>query len=175
MGELFIQIFNRIFGNKSKRKFNVSLLNRLITEGAEREFVKAVCAIWYLQASNDPNTFESKQIVGGILGHLENIFVLEAKAIDDDLYNLFIQIIKNSENGALFEDAQPIYTAGRNEVIEKFPVGKVEVMEVYSYYANVILKTAKQNKKTLLNNLNILAKYIDMMCGFANKAEKNIF
>jgi len=153
----------------------ISFLNRLITAGAEREFVNAVCAIWFLQASNDPNTPESQQIVGGIIGTLENFFVVEAEAIDADVFKLFTLTIKNSEYGALFEETQPIYTAGRNEVNEKFPVGSAEVMEIYAHYANVMLKTTKQNKETLLSTLQTLAEYVDRMCGLANQAEKNLF
>ena len=77
-----------------------SLLNRLINSGADRKFVRAVSAIWYLQASNDPNTEGSRKIVPAILGTLENFLVEEAKAVDDDLFNVFTSIIKNSEYGA---------------------------------------------------------------------------
>ncbi len=153
----------------------ISFLNRLITAGAEREFVNAVCAIWFLQASNDPNTPESQQIAGGIVGTLENFFVVEAAAIDADVFKLFTRTINNSEYGALFEESQTIYTAGRNEVNEKFPPGSKGVMEIYAHYANVMLKTTKQDKKTLLSTLNALAEYVDKMCGLANQAEKNPF
>lgn len=153
----------------------ISFLNRLITAGAEREFITAVCAIWFLQASNDPNTPESQQIAGGIIGSLENFFVVEAAAIDTDVFKLFTRTINNSEYGALFDKFQPIYTAGRNEVTEKFPPGSKEVMEIYAHYANVMLKTTKQNKETLLSTLNALAEHVDKMCGLANKAEKNLF
>jgi hypothetical protein len=153
----------------------ISFLNRLITAGAEREFVHAVCAIWYLQAGNDPNTPESQQIVGTILGTLENFLVEEAAAIDDDVLKLFTLTIKNSEYGALFEETQPIFTVGQNKVHEKFPPGSTEVMEIYAHYANVMLKTTKQNKDTLLSALQALAEYVDTMCGLANQAEKNLF
>lgn len=153
----------------------ISLLNRLISAGAEREFVTAVSAIWFVQAANDPNTPESQQIAGGIIGTLENFFVEEARAIDFDVFNLFTSTINNSEYGALFEESQPIYAAGRKEVNEKFPSGSTEVMEVYSHYANVMLNTTKQNKKNLLDTLQALAPYVDKMCGLANQAEKDLF
>ena len=153
----------------------ISLLNRLISAGAEREFVTAVSAIWFVQAANDPNTPESQQIAGGIIGTLENFFVEEARAIDLDVFNLFTSAINNSEYGALFEESQPIYAAGRKEVNEKFPPGSTEVREMYSHYANVILNTTKQNKKNLLDALQALAPYVDKMCGLANQAEKDLF
>ncbi len=153
----------------------IALLNRLITAGAEREFVNAVCAIWFLQASNDPNTQESQQITGEILGTLENFFVEEARAIDADVFKLFTSIINNSEYGALLEETQPIYAAGRKEVDEKFPPGKDMIMDVYAHYANVILKTTKQNKKTLLGTINVLGEHVGKMCELANQAEKNLF
>ena len=153
----------------------ISFLNRLISAGAEREFVTAVSAIWFVQAANDPNTPESQQIAGVIIGTLENFFVEEARAIDFDVFNLFTSTINNSEYGALFEESQPIYAAGRNEVNEKFPPGSTQVMEVYSHYANVMLNTTKQNKKNLLDTLQALAPYVDKMCGLANQAEKDLF
>lgn len=42
--------------------------------------------------------------MGSILGTLENFFVEEARAIDVDVFKLFTNTIKNSENGALFEE-----------------------------------------------------------------------
>jgi hypothetical protein len=161
---------------KKKSGFpTISLLNRLITAGAEREFVTAVSAIWFLQASNDPNTRESQQIAGRIIGTLENFFVEEARAIDVDVFELFTSTICNSEYGALFEESQPIYVAGRKEVNEKFPPGSTFIMEMYSHYANVMINTTKQNKKYLLSNLRALAEYIDKMCELANQAEKDLF
>jgi hypothetical protein len=153
----------------------ITYLNRLITAGAERDFVNAVCAIWYLQASNDPNTRESKEIVGGILGTLENFFVEEARVVDTDVFNLYKNSISRSTYGALFDETQPIYTAGRNEVNSKFPTGTAMVMEIYSHYANVMLQTTKQNKEDMLGTLQTLAGYVDRMCELANKAEKNLF
>ena len=153
----------------------ISLLNRLISAGAEREFVTAVSAIWFVQAANNPNTPESQQIAGGIIGTLENFFVEEARAIDFDVFNLFTSTINNSEYGALFVESQPIYAAGRKEVNEKFPPGSTQVMEIYSHYANVMLNTTKQNKKDLLDTLQALAPYVDKMCGLANQAEKDLF
>ena len=153
----------------------ISLLNRLIGAGAEREFVTAVSAIWFVQAANDPNTRESQQIAGGIVGTLENFFVEEARAIDVDVFKLFTGTINNSEYGALFEESQPIYAAGRKEVNEKFPPGSAAVMEIYSHYANVMLNTTKQNKENLFNTLQALAVYVDKMCGLANQAEKDLF
>lgn len=153
----------------------IAFLNRLITAGAEREFVNAVCAIWFLQASNDPNTPESQQIAGGIIGTLENFFIEEARAIDADIFKLFTSTINNSEYGALIEESQPIYASGRKEVNEKFPPGSKQIMEIYAHYANIMLKTTKQNKETLLSTLNTLAEYVDKMCGLANQAEKNLF
>lgn len=153
----------------------ISLLNRLITAGADREFVNAVSAIWFLQASNDPNTQESQQIVGEILGTLENFFVEEARMIDADVYKLFSLTISESEYGALFDDTQPIYAAGRKEVNEKFPPGTEMIMDIYSHYANVILQTTKQDKEIVLQTLHALAKYVDMMCGLANEAEKKLW
>lgn len=153
----------------------ISLLNRLIGVGAEREFVRAVSAIWFVQAANDPNTKESGEIAGGIIGTLENFFVEEARALDVDVFKLFTDTIDKSEYGALFEETQPIYDAGRKEVNEKFPAGSTAVMEIYSHYANVMLKTTKQNKKNLLDTLQVLAQYVDKMCGLANQAEKDLF
>jgi hypothetical protein len=153
----------------------ISFLNRLINTGAERKFVTAVSAIWFLQASNDPNTRESQQIAGGIVGILENFFVEEARAIDADVFKLFTSTINNSEYGALFEETQPIYAAGRKEVNAKFPPGSTSIMEIYSHYANVMLATTKQDKKTLLDTLQVLAQYVDEMCGLANQAEKDLF
>ena len=153
----------------------ISLLNRLISAGAEREFVTAVSAIWFVQAANDPNTRESQQIVGGIIGTLENIFVEEARAIDVDVFKLFTSIINNSEYGALFEEPQPIYAAGRKEANEKFPPRSTAVMEIYSHYANVMLNTTKQNKKNLHDTLQVLAEYVDKICRLANQAEKDLF
>jgi hypothetical protein len=154
----------------------ISILNRLISAGAERKFVTAVSAIWFLQASNDPNTQESQQIAGSILGTLENFFVEEARAIDEDVFKLFTSTINNNEYGALFEETQPIYTAGRKEVDEKFPPGGgTQIMEIYSHYANVMLNTTKQNKKNLLDTLQVLAQYVDKICGLANQAEKDLF
>ncbi len=150
-------------------------INRLILEGANRQFVISLSAIWFLQASNDPNTRESKQIAGGIIGTLENFFVQEALAIDAGVLNLFIDTISQSEYGALFEDTQPIYTAGRNEVSERFPPGTKTVNEIYDYYANLMLKTTKQDKKSMFCTLQTLAIYIDKMCGLANEAERNGF
>lgn len=128
-----------------------------------------------MQASNDPNTLESQQITGGILGTLENFFVEEARAIDVDVFKLFTNTISNDEYGALFEEPQPIYAAGRKEVNEKFPPGSTEIKEIYSHYANVMLNTTKQDKKNLLNTLQTLAGYVDKMCGLANQAEKDLF
>ncbi len=153
----------------------ISLLNRLISAGAEREFVTAVSAIWFVQAANDPNTPESQQIAGSIIGTLENFFVEEARAIDFDVFNLFTSVINNSEYGALFEESQPIYAAGRKEVNEKFPPGSTQIMEIYTHYANVMLNRTKQNKKDLLDTLQALAPYVDKMCGLANQAEKDLF
>lgn len=153
----------------------ISFLNRLISAGAERKFVTAVSAIWCLQASNDPNTRESEQVAGTIVGTLEKIFVEEARAIDIDLFKLFTCTINSSEYGALFEEAQPIYAAGRREIFEKFPPGGTSVMEIYSYYAKVMLDTTKQDKMNLLGTLQVLAQYLDKMCGLANQAEKDLF
>lgn len=165
-----------MFKKNQKSGFpTISLLNRLISAGAEREFVTAVSAIWFVQASNDPNTRESQQITGGILGTLENFFVEEARAIDVDVFKLFTNTISNDEYGALFEEPQPIYAAGRKEVNEKFPPGSTAIMEIYSHYANVMLNTTKQDKKNLLNALQTLAGYVDKMCGLANQAEKDLF
>jgi len=167
-----------MFKKKKEQKSGfptIALINRLISAGAEREFVTAVSAIWFVQAANDPNTQESQQLAGGILGTLENIFVEEARATDVDVFELFTSTINNSEYGALFEESQPIYTIGREEVNEKFPPGSAEVMEVFSYYANVMGSTTKQNKENLLNNLQTLSEYVDKMCGLANQAEKDLF
>ena len=153
----------------------ISLLNRLISAGADREFVAAVSAIWFVQASNDPNTRESQKIAGGIIGTLENFFVEEARAIDADVFKLFTRTINNNEYGALFEEPQPIYAAGRKEVNEKFPPGSTAIEDIYSHYANVMLNTTKQNKEILLNTLQALAGYVDNMCGLANQAEKDLF
>lgn len=153
----------------------VSYLNRLITSGADPKFVNAVCVIWFLQASNDPNTKESQQIAGGIIGTLENFFVEEARAIDSEVFNLYKNTINISEYGALFEETQPIYASGRKEVNDNFQPGTAMVMEIYTHYANVMLKTTRQNKKNLLSTLQILADYVDKMCGLANQAEKKLF
>ncbi len=48
-------------------------------------------------------------------------------------------------------------------------------MEIYSHYANVMLNTTKQNKKNLLDTLQVLAQYVDKICGLANQAEKDLF
>lgn len=153
----------------------ITYLNRLITAGADPDFVTAVSAIWFLQASNDPNTRESQKIAGGIIGTLENLFLEEARAVDSDVFNLYQKTINNSQYGALFDDTQPIYTAGRNEVHKEFTPGTAMIMEIYSHYANVMLQTTKQDKKHLLGTLQALAEYVDKMCGLANKAEKNLF
>ena len=150
----------------------LSYLNKLKTAGADREFVIAVSAIWFLQASNDPNTPESQQLVGGILGTLENFFIEEARAVDSDVYQLYMTTIQRSQYGALFDDTQPIYTAGRNEVNNTFPPGTSMVMEIYAHYANVMLRTTKQDKQNLLKNLKALADFVDKMCALAEKAER---
>ena len=149
-----------------------SLLNRLINSGADRKFVRAVSAIWYLQASNDPNTEGSRKIVPAILGTLENFLVEEAKAVDDDLFNLFTSIIKNSEYGALFDETQAIFDVGLRE---NFSFNQHPVMDIYAYYANVMLETTKQDKYRLLKILELLAVKIDELCGLANQAEKDLF
>lgn len=148
----------------------IPLLDSLIVAGAELEFVNAVSAIWFLQASNDPNTHESQQIAGGIIGTLENFLVKEAESIDINVFKLFIHTINNSEYGALLEETQSIYTVGRKVVNGKFNSGSSTIMEIYLYYANVMLKTAKQDKKALLGTLNALAEYVDNMCELANQA-----
>jgi hypothetical protein len=148
----------------------IPLLDRLIVAGAELEFVNAVSAIWFLQASNDPNTHESQQIAGGIIGTLENFLVKEAESIDASVFKLFVHTINDSEYGALLEETQSIYTVGRKVVNGKFDSGSARVMEIYSYYANVMLKTTKQDKETLLGTLNALAEYVDKMCELANQA-----
>jgi hypothetical protein len=153
----------------------ITLLNRLTTAGADPRFINAICAIWFLQASNDPNTRESQQIAGGIIGTLENFFVEEARAIDNDTFKLFTSTINHSKYGALIEESQPIYASGRKEVNEKFPPGSKSIMEIYAHYANVMLETSKQNKTNLLATLNALAEYVDKMCGLANQAEKKLF
>lgn len=165
-----------MFKKKQKSGFpTISFINRLISAGAEREFVTAVSAIWFLQASNDPNTPGSQQIAGAIIGTLENFFVEEASAIDVDVFKLFTSTISNSQYGALFEEPQPIYAAGRKEVNEKFPPCSTEIMEIYSHYANVMLNTTKQDKQNMLNTLQALAGYVDKMCGLANQAEEDLF
>ncbi len=151
----------------------ITYLNRLITAGAKQDFITAVCVIWYLQASNDPNTPESQQIAGGIIGTLENFFVEEARAVDATTYKLFTDTINESKYGALFYETQPIYAKGRKEVMENFPVNNHAVMEIYSHYANVMLQTTNQNKKNILDILGTLAEYVDRMCGLANQAENN--
>lgn len=153
----------------------ISLLNRLINSGADRKFVRAVSAIWYLQASNDPNTEGSRKIVPAILGTLENFLVEEAKAVDDDLFNFFTSIIKNSEYGALFDEAQAIFDVGLREIEENFSFTQHPVMDIYAYYANVMLETTKQDKYRLLKILELLAVKIDGLCGLANQAEKDLF
>lgn len=52
-------MFGMFKENQNSGFSTISLLNRLISAGAEREFVTAVSAIWFVQASNDPNTRES--------------------------------------------------------------------------------------------------------------------
>ncbi|BFQ94346.1 hypothetical protein [Gallibacterium anatis] len=154
----------------------ITRLNRLITAGANRDYVAAISAIWYLQASNDPNTVESQKIVPVILGTLENFFVEEAKAVDNDVYLLFIETIKKSEYGALFDESQSIFDVGRKEISKHFPFDRVQVMDIYSHYANVILRTTKQkDKQRLLKILELLAEKVDFMCGLANKAESDLF
>ncbi|MFD3397363.1 hypothetical protein ACE41R_11070 [Alteromonas macleodii] len=153
----------------------ISYLNRLIRAGVEREFVTAVSAIWFLQASNDPNTQESQYIAGVIVGTLENFLLEEAHVTDIDVFNLFTKTINESEYKALFVESQPIYSAGRKEVNDKFPPGATSIMEIYAYYANVMLKATKQDKRRLLADLQSLAQYVDEMCGLANQAEKDLF
>lgn len=154
----------------------ITRLNRLINAGANRDYVAAVSAIWFLQASNDPNTLESQKIVPVILGTLENFFVDEAKAVDEDVYRFFVETIKRSEYGALFDEGQAIFDVGREEISKNFSFGNANVMDVYLHYANVMLKTTKQqDKQRLLKILELLAEKVDMMCGLANKAESELF
>lgn len=153
----------------------ISLINRLISVGAERDFIRAVSAIWYIQASNDPNTPESQEIAGAIVGTLENFFVEEARILDAELFKLYTDIINRNEYGALFEDAQPIFDSGRNVIKERFQLSNELIEDLYSFYANMMLKTTKQNKNNLLLTLQELAKYVDEMCSLANKAENDLF
>ncbi|MBV6540378.1 hypothetical protein HT667_02680 [Ursidibacter maritimus] len=154
----------------------ITRINRLINAGASRDYVVALSAIWYVQASNDPNTLESQKLVPGILGILEHLFVEEAKAVDDDVYQFFIKTIQISEYKALFYETQSIFDTGRKEIQKQFPSGRETVAEVCSYYANVILNTTKQqDKKTLCNIIMQLWEKIDTLCGLANKAEKDLF
>lgn len=49
-------------------------------------------------------------------------------------------------------------------------------MDIYAHYANVILRTTKQqDKQRLLQILELLAEKADMMCGLASKAESELF
>lgn len=154
----------------------ITRINRLISAGANCDYVAAVSAIWYLQASNDPNTSESRKIVPAILGTLENFFVDEAKAVDEDVYLFFVEIIKKSEYGALFDEGQTIFDIGREKIAETFSFGNISVMEIYAHYANVMLETTKQqNKQKLLQILELLGEKVDMICTLANKAESDPF
>lgn len=154
----------------------ITRINRLINAGANRDYVAAVSAIWFLQASNDPNTPESQKIVPAILGTLENFFVDEAKAVDEDVYLFFVETIKRSEYGALFDEGQTIFDVGREEIEKNFSFGNVGVMEIYAHYANVMLKeTKQQDKQRLLQILKLLAEKVDMMCALANQAESDLF
>lgn len=156
--------------------YTITCLNRLINAGADRDYIGAVSAIWYLQASNDPNTLESMKIVPKILGTLEYFFIEEAKAVDEDVYELFINITKNNEYGALFSETQSIFDVGRNEISKTFNWGAKPIMEVYTHYANVMLKTTKQqNKRRLLQYLEALGEKVDELCGLANQAERDLF
>ncbi|MCT8573610.1 hypothetical protein Q7511_07400 [Glaesserella parasuis] len=154
----------------------ITRINRLINAGANRDYVAAVSAIWFLQASNNPNTSESQKLVPIILGTLESFFVDEAKAVDEDVYLFFAETIKRSEYRALFDEGQTIFDVGKKEISKNFSFGSVSVMEVYAHYANVMLETTKQqNKQRLLQILQLLAEKIDMMCTLANKAESDLF
>ena len=154
----------------------ITRLNRLINAGANRDYITAVSAIWFLQASNDPDTSESQKIVPIILGTLENFFVDEAKALDEDVYLFFVETIRKSEYGALFDEGQVIFDVGIEEISKNFSFGEADVMNVYAHYANVILRTTKQqNKQRLLQILELLAEKLDMMCDLANKAESELF
>lgn len=157
-------------------KFNtITRLNRLITAGANRDYVTAVCAIWYLQASNDPNTRESQKLVGKILGTLENFFVEEAKVVDEDVYEFFVETINRNEYGALFDEGQTVFDVGKKEISKIFPSREHTVAEIYSHYANVILNTTQQqNKQRLLQILELLWEKVDMMCVLANQAEREL-
>ena len=132
-------------------------------------------AIWFLQASNDPNTRESQKIAAGMIGTLENFFVEEARVIDDDLFKFFTTTINSSKYRALFEETQPIYTAGRKEVNKRFPPGTKMVDEIFDHYANVMLSTTKQDKNNMLSYLHAIDFYLDKMCGLANQAEREGF
>lgn len=154
----------------------ITRINRLINAGASRDYVVAVSAIWYIQASNDPNTLESQKLVSGILAILEHLFVEEAKAVDEDVHKLFIETIQKSEYKALFYETQSIFDVGRAEIQKTFSFGQETVAEVYSHYANVIFNTTKQKNKNLLHNILIgLWDNIDTLCGLANQAEKDLF
>ena len=166
-----MNLLKRNITKEGSEMSTIELLNRLINTGAEKEFVDAVCAIWYLQANNDPNTSESQKIAGGIIGTLENFLVEEAQEVDTETFQSFQEIINKSHYGALFDDTQPIFTIGHNEVLNDFELdGSITVMELYSHYANVMLQNTHQNKGHLLNTLKALAEYVDHMCGLANKA-----
>ena len=154
----------------------ITRLNRLINAGANRDYVTAVSAIWFLQASNDPNTLESQKIVPVMLGTLENFFVDEAKVVDEDVYLFFVETIRKSEYGALFDEGQAIFDVGREEILKSFSSGRDTVMDIYAHYANVILRTTKQqDKQRLLQILELLAEKVDMMCILASKAESELF
>lgn len=136
----------------------------------------ALSAIWYIQASNDPNTLESQKLASGILAFLEHLFVEEAKAVDEDVHKLFVETIQKSKYKALFYETQSIFDAGRAEIQKTFSFGQETVADVYSYYANVLLKNTKQKDKELLHKILVhLWGKIDTLCGLANKAEKDLF
>lgn len=153
----------------------ISLLNRLINSGVERRFITAASVLWYLQATNDPNTKESAKLIPSILGALEHIFVEEARAVDNDLFKLFSDIIQRSENNALFSDAQCIFTVGLETFRKDFPSESKQVMEVYVHYANIMLATTKQDQWMLSAILKLLAKKVEELCVMADKAEKELF
>lgn len=81
-----------------------------------------------------------------------------------------------SEYRALFDEGQAIFDIGREEISKNFSFGDAAVMDVYAHYANVMLRTTKQqDKQRLLQILELLAEKVDMMCALANKAESELF
>lgn len=161
---------------KPNKLATITRINRLINAGASRDYVAALSAIWYLQASNNPNTLESQKLSSSILSILEYLFVEEAKAVNEDVHQFFIETIEISEYNALFYETQPIFDVGKAEIQKTFFFGQETVADVYSYYASVLFEHTKQKDRELLHKILVhLWDKIDTLCGLANQAEKDLF